>query len=577
MWLFPPSALAATVFQVGLDPNYPTVDSAVDDAVDGDTIEIHGPATYTEATDVNNLDLTIVGVDDPVLQGTHGTNGFVHLHGDSVVSLSGVTFDGRGGYRAFKVSGSAAVTFSDSVVSDTSSTNGAGAVFVDNSASLTMVGVTFSVSSSSASGGFVLAQGSGPFVARACSFTSGAASTAGGAIHCKTTGGCTIEGSTFSTNFAGDGGALLLEQGPLTVTGSRFCGNVASNTGGAILANGALTVDHSVFGVNVASVLGGAINSTGALTLSHDDFLANSGGAGSAIGLNGTGAFSSRHDLFVDHPGAFAVQTNGNPNVTLAWALFDGNVGTTPIGAGTDAVFGAPLFTDWDGVDCLGATLTLEPGSAAIDAGDPAEPDPDGSAADIGAFGPACSPTGVELPGDGIDADCDGSEQCYVDADGDGNGEPGATVPGPLDCSSPGLSPDADDLCVGFSDLDDLDGDSVPDGCDICPKGNDLYDFDGDTIPDDCDPNPLGLPTGDTGGGGPGDTGGGTGGTGGGDTTDPPTSGPGEDELPPVRVGGAAPDSQIGCGCATPAAGASWGAWVGVALFASRRRRLVPR
>ena len=31
----------------------------------------------------------------------------------------------------------------------------------------------------------------------------------------------------------------------------------------------------------------------------------------------------------------------------------------------------------------------------------------------------AVNPEGEEIPADGVDSDCDGTEQCYVDADGD--------------------------------------------------------------------------------------------------------------------------------------------------------------
>ncbi len=41
---------------------------------------------------------------------------------------------------------------------------------------------------------------------------------------------------------------------------------------------------------------------------------------------------------------------------------------------------------------------------------------------------PAAQPGGVEVPGDGIDGDCDGEEICYADPDGDGFGGPGSEL-----------------------------------------------------------------------------------------------------------------------------------------------------
>ncbi|MBT8271113.1 MAG: T9SS type A sorting domain-containing protein [Flavobacteriaceae bacterium] len=80
--------------------------------------------------------------------------------------------------------------------------------------------------------------------------------------------------------------------------------------------------------------------------------------------------------------------------------------------------------------------------------------------------------------------DCDDSNDDCPDADADGVCDP-------------------DDICPGFDDTADSDGDGIPDGCDddcpdsdgdgvcdsddICPGHNDNADNDGDGIPDGCD------------------------------------------------------------------------------------------
>ncbi|HMV67023.1 MAG TPA: MopE-related protein, partial [Myxococcota bacterium] len=96
-------------------------------------------------------------------------------------------------------------------------------------------------------------------------------------------------------------------------------------------------------------------------------------------------------------------------------------------------------------------------------------------------------PSATERAGDGIDADCDGGELCYVDLDGDGWLPTGApTVVSPdLACDAPG---EADDrLQVG--DCEDADADVFPgqveipaDGIDSDCDGGDLcwVDADGD-------------------------------------------------------------------------------------------------
>ncbi len=55
-------------------------------------------------------------------------------------------------------------------------------------------------------------------------------------------------------------------------------------------------------------------------------------------------------------------------------------------------------------------------------------------------------PGAPELPLSGFDEDCDGTEVCYVDSDGDGFGNPNATTSTPfVTCIGPGVSPDPRD------------------------------------------------------------------------------------------------------------------------------------
>ena len=65
-------------------------------------------------------------------------------------------------------------------------------------------------------------------------------------------------------------------------------------------------------------------------------------------------------------------------------------------------------------------------------------------------FDPTISPNAMEIGGDGVDQDCDGSDVCFLDTDGDGFG--GATTTGELGCFSEGLTTiggDCDDSSTG--------------------------------------------------------------------------------------------------------------------------------
>ena len=98
-------------------------------------------------------------------------------------------------------------------------------------------------------------------------------------------------------------------------------------------------------------------------------------------------------------------------------------------------------------------------------------------------------------PGDYIESwtdNCNKEESIPWDSDGDGCID---------DTDGDGIKDNAD-ICRGFDDSVDVDGDSIPDGCDdlvdsdqdgvedsldICPGFDDTIDVDNDSIPDDCD------------------------------------------------------------------------------------------
>jgi MYXO-CTERM domain-containing protein len=91
-------------------------------------------------------------------------------------------------------------------------------------------------------------------------------------------------------------------------------------------------------------------------------------------------------------------------------------------------------------------------------------------------------PGATEVPGNGIDEDCDGGESCYIDADGDGFGGLNTTVTTAFDCNAPDATTvggDCDDSNVGINpDADEVPVNGIDEDCD----GGDLCyrDIDGD-------------------------------------------------------------------------------------------------
>ncbi len=82
-------------------------------------------------------------------------------------------------------------------------------------------------------------------------------------------------------------------------------------------------------------------------------------------------------------------------------------------------------------------------------------------------------PGATEVVGDGIDQDCDGQEECYVDADGDGYTDGSTVTSLDEDCDDAGEGDDT----TAAGDCDDSDGDVHPGATEVV----------GDEVDQDCD------------------------------------------------------------------------------------------
>ncbi len=84
-----------------------------------------------------------------------------------------------------------------------------------------------------------------------------------------------------------------------------------------------------------------------------------------------------------------------------------------------------------------------------------------------------------------VDDVCDGFDD-LADSDGDGTADGCDLCPqDPLDDSDGDSVCDSADICPGSDDASDGDGDGIPDGCDNCEGA--VTDSDGDGVPDACD------------------------------------------------------------------------------------------
>ena len=139
-------------------------------------------------------------------------------------------------------------------------------------------------------------------------------------------------------------------------------------------------------------------------------------------------------------------------------------------------------FVDADGDGHTDGASTVSSGGVACDA--PGQATADAPTGDCDDTDGTVHPATTEAIGDGVDSDCDGTELCFVDADGDGAAHPTDTLRSlDSDCTDPGEATDA----ASLDDCDDTDAQVVPgatelpgDGVDSDCNGSELCFEDGD-------------------------------------------------------------------------------------------------
>ncbi|MBX2797928.1 MAG: hypothetical protein KTR31_09675 [Myxococcales bacterium] len=472
-------------------------------------------------------------------------NGFVYASADEgaspfTVTLRNLTVDAGGQFRALKVDhgtlrleqveiregrltdawgGCMLVQHGgrlevvDSTVVDCETSYSGGAVAVAASSSLQVWRSQFT-SNLGGSGGAVACFGDCEVFDSTLSFNQ--ALVAGGAIRCD--GRCDLQGNLFSGNRAETtGGAAYLKSSGI-LSGNRFCDNRAEEQGGAVGVTSEMErIERNVFWGNRATTRGGGVWLNRSAVLANNTFVGNRASAGGALHASSSSDVLVANSIVVDHEvGNHAFSRGGNSVLTLDRLLgwdSGGNVDVPLSGPNVlleaPPITGDPRFVTEPLTDCESDDLHLRFRSPAIGAGNEEIDD------DLGAF-----PCDDEIPGNGVDDDCDGTELCYVDVDGDGFAGT-LTVEGSVGCLAPGefsvardcddgddaVFPGATEVCDGqdgdcngmVDDIEgtvslwpDLDGDgfgageSVQGPCSL--KGYSLVD--GDCAPDDADAFP---------------------------------------------------------------------------------------
>jgi hypothetical protein len=219
---FGPLAIANTLLVPS--PAYPTIQSAIDTAVDGDEIVV-APGTYHETINFAGKAITVRSSDGAEVTTIDGTG-----LNDSVVKC--VSGEGPGTVlQGFTVTGGTGDI-------STGSPRGGG-MFV-NESSPTIRACVFSGNTAYRGGGLTVRLGQA--VVTACDFQDNSAEFGGGL---ELSGdGATVETCHFKNNIADGGGALYTVQSNATVTNSLFEWNKTVTTGPFVYGTGGAVLNY---------------------------------------------------------------------------------------------------------------------------------------------------------------------------------------------------------------------------------------------------------------------------------------------------------------------------------------------
>ncbi len=548
-------ALGADVL-VGPTQANTTLLDGFNNALDGDRILVD-PGVYSS----DRIDITAETFTVAAAQGLGSVtielisdNEFFEVRNGGELTLQGLDFDGRVLGRIVDIR-DGALTIEDCIARDAHQDQGDdGAVIQARDTVVTISGSTLQGSVTGAPNGGLIEMDNTTLVLRGTTLRFGLAQADGGAIEGINGSSAVIEDCSFEFNGAANGSAVSIDGGDLVFRGNRLVGNAADSGTVRCLNAASCIVEDSHFEANNANTLGGALQAEAVVSTSFNrNTVCSSMAGGRLVDLANTSATFERNIFFdnVLSDALILVDANSSANLVnnhfvTATASTDGGVLRTAgsvvftnnlvaYNSGVNAVVAAANGTlvatynlfydntdtdadvaldasnllDTDPViglgtgDCEATALIPAATSPAIDAGDPAIFDTDGSVADIGAFGDLQT---VDADGDGFDSreDCD---------DFDANTNPSMTeipcnfidddcsdlTPDRIDEDNDGVSTcddDCDDTNPNRSTMEwiykdaDMDGFGVGNAVEVCGIPNNGSLVDGDCDDDDPDTYP---------------------------------------------------------------------------------------
>ncbi len=374
---------------------YDTIQSAIDDANNGDIIRVR-PGTYYENVDFDGVNVTLSSINpaDPcvvaatIIDANGGTGVTFNSSEDANSILTGFTITG-GTYSGIYCNGSSP-SISNCVITDNSCNTWGGGMFIINNSSPTITDCAIKNNSASRGGGML--NGGYNTTLINCVFSDNSASDAGGAIlNYTNSNNVTATGCLFNGNTAAGGGGIYSYQTDLTLTNCTFYGNVGTASGGAMWShNSDLDVKNCLFYDNSSGSYGGGALYHDAVTsiFSNCTFSQNTTtGNGGAMWNTSTNDQTIVNCIFWDNSASgsgdevYNVSVSAEPNFSYcdiencggSGGGWDPNIGTDD-GGNIDVNPNFVNPNDPNGTDDLFMTsddgLVLDSGSPCIDAGD---------------------------------------------------------------------------------------------------------------------------------------------------------------------------------------------------------------